>query len=356
MPKTSPLYKNDPLSTPKLYDDTIFSHKLNLGSVLTNTGENQAYFLDLIDSLPSGIMTFDSDGIISLANNNAISYLKIKDVKITNTHIFQVFKKGRIKRAIEKSMLDNMSPFIKPYVKIDNRRYQILGKPFNDGMLISIQDITDNNKIKDDATKSLLQGQEMERGRISREMHDGLGPLLSSIKLRLDNVRNKVSDENAVNALIHIDGMISDTAKEIRSISHALMPSSLKDFGLEAALSNLLKNITKPGLEFGFDYAVDSPNIQGELALHIYRIIQELINNSLKHSEAEWISIQVANQSEFLSLNYKDNGLGYDVSTTTYGLGINNIKNRVQILGGGIDIQSKQGKGVEVEIKLPLND
>lgn len=187
------------------------------------------------------------------------------------------------------------------------------------------------------AAEWLLNGENKERSRISRELHDGLGGLLTIAKIKLSqlNLPN--------NVLLLIDNAIT----EMRRISSNLMPEMLGRFGLRATLSEYCKVAPIIDLHFyGEDQRYDST-----IEINIYRIACELINNALKHSEATQINVQLITERERISLIVQDNGKGFDFSKVS-GNGLNNIRNRSSIMHATLDIFSKKGMGTEITIDL----
>jgi signal transduction histidine kinase len=196
----------------------------------------------------------------------------------------------------------------------------------------------------------LVNGLENERRRLSRELHDGIGPYLTSLK---HYIENKVENELKKSEMKKI---VDDTIAEIRLMSNALMPSSIDDFGIGVTLTNFiesLKKATAVTIEYEDLTLQDNSKITNHQAINLFRISQELINNSLKHSKAKNIRISLSEFDDFISLFYFDDGIGFNFSTVKLGLGINNIKERVEICNGKIAINSTPGK-TTFEIELPV--
>lgn len=214
--------------------------------------------------------------------------------------------------------------------------------------LIEFRANEENSRII--AKRMLVDGLENERRRLSRELHDGVGPYLTSLK---HYIENRVDDENKKKEMKKI---VDDTISEIRLMSNALMPSSIDDFGVGVTLTNFvesLKKSTAVTIEYEDLTKQDNTNITNHQGINLFRICQELINNSLKHSEAKNIRITLSEFDEFISLFYFDDGIGFDKNSVTLGSGIINIKERVEICNGKIVIDSKTGN-TTFEIELPV--
>lgn len=214
--------------------------------------------------------------------------------------------------------------------------------------LIEFRNNEENNRTI--AKRMLVNGLENERRRLSRELHDGVGPYLTSLK---HYIENRVED---VGKKTEMKKIVDDTIAEIRLMSNALMPSSIDDFGIGVTLTNFVDNLKK-STDINLTYEdltkQDTSNITNDQAIHLFRICQELINNSLKHSKAKNIRITLSEFDDFISFFYFDDGIGFDESTVKLGSGIINIKERVEICNGTIEIHSVNGN-TTFEIEMPV--
>jgi signal transduction histidine kinase len=218
-------------------------------------------------------------------------------------------------------------------------------------------DFIHNQKIKNlelKSLESLIQGQENERGRIARDLHDGLGIQLSQIKFFVEaNVRSlSPSDRKTLNQII------DDACQEIRIISHNIHPSSLSEFGLYTALEDMINKLpavkkTKITLE---KYGNIPHHLSKETIALLYRAIQELINNVLKHASAKRIRIELISNEENLLISVEDDGIGFDLNVKKEGSGITNVISRISYLNGHVLWQnhSKNGTGTSVLISIPF--
>lgn len=214
--------------------------------------------------------------------------------------------------------------------------------------LIEFRNNEENIRIK--SKRMLVNSLENERRRLSRELHDGVGPYLTSLK---HYIENKVENELKKSEMKKI---VDDTIAEIRLMSNALMPSSIDDFGIGVTLTNFIESLKKSttiDIEYEDLTKQENSNITNQQAINLFRISQELINNALKHAKAKDIRITLSEFDDFISLFYFDDGVGFDISTVKLGLGINNIKERVEICNGKIAINSKPGN-TTFEIELPI--
>lgn len=215
--------------------------------------------------------------------------------------------------------------------------------------------LKNKNKIlqeKESRTIAVFQAQEEEKIRISKELHDGVGPLLSLIKLNVSSLDINPSNEKIISKTKELT---SESIKEVRNISHSLMPSLLVKSGLQAALTELAEQINAGKLNVELEHKI-STKLNPEAEVNIYRIIQESINNILKHSDASNAKIKLEQVDQNLLLTIKDDGKGFDSNNVAAisGNGLNNICSRVDFMKGKITISSNSKTGTSFTIQLPL--
>ncbi len=197
--------------------------------------------------------------------------------------------------------------------------------------------------------RSILNGEEGERSRLSKEMHDGLGPMLTTMKMSIQSTNLSVPTKK--NILNHID----ETIKEVRRMSNNLMPSVLADFGAGEAIGNLVDQINKSS-DIKIRYKNDMPSeakIDDSIQITLYRVAQESINNAIKHSKAKEIKLSITAFDNRVSFFVSDNGIGFDPKKSTNGNGLRNMKERVKLANGTLDIDS-QPTGTTLEIEIPI--
>jgi signal transduction histidine kinase len=198
----------------------------------------------------------------------------------------------------------------------------------------------------------LLEGQEEERKRISRELHDGLGQLLTAIRF-------KIGDTEDENLKAELRKLLDETISETRRISNNLMPTVLMDFGLEAALKKLagqIQETSKIRLSLLFEEDSGVAALPFEITTNVYRIIQEALNNVIKYSGATEAEVAVFHAPEKLTVEVADNGNGFVVDKVITGNGLKNMKERISMLKGRFKIQSVTGKGTVIFAEIPLSE
>ncbi|MBB4801251.1 signal transduction histidine kinase/ribosomal protein S20 [Flavobacterium nitrogenifigens] len=207
------------------------------------------------------------------------------------------------------------------------------------------------NQQKLSISNALIEGEEIERKRIARELHDGLGSMLSGLKMHL-NLADR--ENNAINP--NINGMLNDSIKELRNISQNLMPESLMKLGLEHALKDLCASHSTSETTIDFQYLIKKSAFPQHFKIMIYRIIQELLNNALKYAKASQILISCSQNKDVFYITVEDNGIGFNIKHAEKrdGMGLRNIKNRVAFLNGKLEIDSIPNKGTSTYIELKI--
>lgn len=209
------------------------------------------------------------------------------------------------------------------------------------------------------ATEAVLKGEEQERTRLAKDLHDGLGGMLSGIKHSLRNMKGNLimTPDNALAFERSID-MLDSSIQEMRRVAHNMMPEVLIKYGLNVALKEFCDEMNRSGaihVSYQFVGAGDKA-IEQITAVTIYRIVQELANNAIKHGQASNLLVQLhqSSQERLLNITVEDDGKGFDQSILgrSKGIGWSNIQNRVEFLKGKIDVRSEPGKGTSVFIEL----
>jgi len=209
------------------------------------------------------------------------------------------------------------------------------------------------------AIEAVLKGQDIERTRLARDLHDGLGGMLSGIKLSFQKLRESLSNNPNDQQLFDrgLD-MLDGSITEMRRVAHNLMPEVLLKFGLDTALKDYCDKITDTGAIAVSYQSIGLDNLKADqtVLITIYRIVQELVNNMVKHASATNIFVQLAYHNDHLTISAEDDGTGFDVQSIndSPGIGWKNIHNRVDYLKGIIDVQSEKNKGTTINIDLQI--
>jgi two-component system, NarL family, sensor kinase len=219
------------------------------------------------------------------------------------------------------------------------------------------QQLKKQNLLQKELTGAVVKGQDEERKRIAKDLHDGLGTLLSTARINVNTLEDKipVGNENKKlfdNALQIIDKLNS----EVRYIAQNLMPETLNEFGLVAAVEELIDAINRTGkLKITFKHYELSNELEKQLEINLYRIIQEIVNNTIKHSKATQLSIELVQHEDSIVLLTEDNGIGFNTENKSQtGMGIKNIQARLNVFNGTLHIDSNPNNGTITTIEIPL--
>lgn len=200
---------------------------------------------------------------------------------------------------------------------------------------------------------ALLEGQENERRRIIKDLHDGVGQLLTAIRMRVEML------EDGSGLKEEIKKQINETIAEVRRISYNVMPQSLVDFGLEAALQGLCDSMKRySNLEIDFHYVKEFDHtLNFDISTALFRIAQEGLNNVVKYAQASSVNLHIIDKEDEIYLMLEDNGRGFDESklNADSGMGLQNIRERAAILNGYADIHSVRGEGTVIEVHIPIS-
>lgn len=200
--------------------------------------------------------------------------------------------------------------------------------------------------------KSVIEAEEKERVRIARDLHDGIGQMLTATQLNLDGL-DEPNDPEDLEQMNKAKSLLTESTKEIRRISHAMMPAILIEYGLVKAIETLTANLRQSGLiEIQFNHNVPEKSFEQAEEIALYRVVQEVTNNMVRHAQAKNIFIELKKENGKVALTITDDGLGFDTSKIqdSQGLGWKNILSRLSLIDGRLDVSSNPGKGTRIHI------
>lgn len=224
------------------------------------------------------------------------------------------------------------------------------------------QTIIENQKLENEinTSKAVISGQNIEQKRISVELHDGLGHILTLVSLNISTILNHVKnlEWDIINLkLEELKSLQNQAITELRNISNNLMPNLIIEEGIEEAINEFCIRLERnSNINISFYCERIPQNIDTEKVIAIYRMTQEIMNNSVKHAQADKLSIKLLIENNILHLKIKDNGIGFDISTikNKKGRGLKNIQARTNLHHGELHISSKKEVGTEIHISMPL--
>jgi len=202
--------------------------------------------------------------------------------------------------------------------------------------------------------QAILQGEEQERRRLARDLHDGLGGMLAGVKINLSGKAANSASPDQKEELDNIISQLDSSVTELRRIAHNMMPVNLIKFGLQTALKDLCESLITGQTNIDFQAYGINTDIPEQTQINIYRIVQEMLTNAVRHAEARNIILQCSQNNNIFYITQEDDGKGFDINAgdSRKGIGLTNIRNRVGFLKGKFDIESIPGEGTTINIEL----
>jgi two-component system sensor histidine kinase UhpB len=365
------------------FDDKVLAKSIQYSierkKILQKVVENFERYNTLIKATSDTIWDWDLRTNEILWNEGIVSIFGYQSLQVENTiewHNQNIHPddRERILQTIDHCMREGKDHWQEEYrYRSANGMYKFVydrgyilktehGKPYR--ILGAMMDITERKKMQEELvrnqietqkliTQVTIQTQEQERREIGRELHDNINQILATAKLCVDMALNEEDPRKEL--LNRSYENISKAINEIRILSKTLVPPSLGDIGLKEALLELIENLTiAPELKIKIkanDQHIE--NVSNNKKLIMYRIVQEQLNNILKHSGATEALIELKTIRNWIHLNIKDNGVGFDTRKKSRGIGLNNIISRVEMQNGNMEIISAPGKGCLLKIEIP---
>jgi signal transduction histidine kinase len=217
---------------------------------------------------------------------------------------------------------------------------------------------TERINYQQELLRATVLAQEEERKRIAKELHDGVGQQLTALKMRwqsicdeLERIREQKNDDFSA-----ITSLMNNTSEDVREISHRMMPRTLGEKGLVESVSDMLNALLgKTDIQVEFEYFNADKRYPEEIEVSAYRVIQELVNNVVKHSRATQVSIQIMENREKLVIIVEDNGVGFDPENQAGGIGLLNMRSRVNALDGELNFEPSPTSGTIAMARIPIS-
>lgn len=345
-------------------------------------------FRTLISDLQIGVILYDNSGKIIMCNKMVLEmHNNTSEQELINKDIYEVIVEAvhedgrrflpeerplyhvlKYKKTVKDVVMGIRLEHNKELIWLLIHTDPILDEAGNIIHIISsLKDITERKKLEQRLlqeqisqqkalTQATIDGQEKERKEIGKELHDNIGQQLTTTKLYLDLAHSSADDaarKMITLSLKSIGGLIN----EVRGMSRSLMPPTLGDLGLIDSIHDMIETIirTQPLIIKLDDAGFDEGKIAENQKLMIFRIVQEQLNNILKHAAAKNVAIKVQNNKPMLFLEIIDDGNGFDIINTRKGVGLTSIKNRAELFGGKVEIFSAAGEGCAVKVTIPHN-
>jgi len=213
---------------------------------------------------------------------------------------------------------------------------------------------------RDIRLRSIIVGEERERSRVASQLHDGIGQQLSAAKLNISALQSYLKATDATDSLMlkNAVDLLDDSVKEVRNVSHSMIPNALVKSGLLAALHEIIsKNGTGNKLKFNLEVVGEITRLEQTKEAVLFRVLQEVIGNIINHAKATEVGIQLIRHEKELSILIEDNGIGFDADRAiknNNSIGLRSIQSRMDFLKGNVYFDSRPTKGTTVSIELPM--
>lgn len=326
--------------------------------------EKEQQFRSIFNNSEDAIFILDSEGYVIEANNIACSRLEYPKTELLglnreqfNHPDYKIVFLEAIKRVKKHTLASYETIHITKSGKnipveafVNTIDYK--GKKC---FMVVARDITERKEIEKRIFNAVIEAEEKERLRFSKDLHDGIGALLSSIKIYI-NLLETAAEEHKRQLLIEsTKELIGEAILAAREISRNLQPSTIRDFGLVSSVQTFIDKINKTGvLKINSRYMHLEARLPINAEVMLYRIITELFNNTLKHANAKGVTLLLSKENNLINLLYVDDGIGFDAEKVKHGLGLDNIRARVLSIEGVFKMETEKGMGIKVSIIIDL--
>ena len=343
-------------------------------------GESEARKRAIMHAALDGIITIDHEGRMIELNAAAEKIFAHSRAKLIGENVMEVipvsfrpwFQSGLTNCFAGDKGPTQGSRIEMPALRADGSRFsaeftitriKLVGQPM---FTFYIRDITQHKRAEAELRalpQRIIKAQEAERSRIAQELHDGINQLIASVKMRLRKVEGSLPDLKpaAREILRRCDELLVKVLEENRRIAHNLRPTDLDNLGLAAACTSFCNDVQlRTSLQFQCRITSANQRLSSMVELHLFRIVQEAINNIEKHARAKSVKLQLRFQGQFVVLKIQDDGQGFDTRTLKavkkirHGLGLTNMRERALSLGGSYEIKSAPGRGTVIMVRVPL--
>jgi len=291
-------------------------------------------------------------------NKQAVAYLKKRSaiIKLLNSPEAKTAEELKIKEGQREAQM------LAQQFEISRRNYWMVAISVLIVLLLVIGFIYYKQtqlKQRNIAMQAIIQTEESERQRIARDLHDSVSQTMSAAKINLSIIGSEIAfkDEEQRQRFNRVLGMVDDGFKEVRTISHNMMPWALHKTGLANVVKQFIGNVENGTISFNFfSKGFDEP-FNDNVELILYRVLQESVNNVIKHAGADRVDISLIRDEASISMTIEDNGKGFDSTNPEFkaGMGLGNLRSRINFLNGKVEVASQPGSGTLVSVYIPVN-
>lgn len=330
-----------------------------LGEELSATMVNRDYFHKIFNEVESVLFILDENGEVTDSNSTAKIYYQGQ--KLIHQHISEIIELNddEINDILEKirlipayryngeGFLLNVDSKIDITVKIN---YLSNGNA-SETYIVTINDISELKKRDHELVKAIVNTQEMERNRLAQDLHDDIGQQLSGLKMFMQSLTGQKDEAHKSEILKTCVDLVDSISEEVRAVCFNLMPRTLDEMGLEKAINLLIEKLQKSShIDFRLVCFLDKLNVSKEFEVNVFRIVQEFVNNSIKHSNCNLVTISVIATDKNYEIGLTDNGKGFNRKKVENGMGLINIATRAKFINGEVTWTTKKAKGVHLRI------
>ena len=328
--------------------------------------ESEANFRNIFNNTSDGIVITDYDFNFLEANNTLLNNFGVTKEFLTTQALvaflapayhgiifekLQLLKQGISSGDIE---IEIVAPLTQQIIPFEINNVPIIFNHKN-AILTVMRDITERKSVARKLFETIIQTEEQERSRIARDLHDEIGPLMSALKIYTTSFMESHSEEKKNKLAGQMGIIIRDVIESIKETSNEMRPHVLVNFGLHAAIQNIVSLFSK-NLKIHQQSNIENLRFPATVESVVYRIIKELINNTVKHANAGNIYIHLLYTGPVLNCQYRDDGIGFDMKDKfplqVKGMGISNIISRIHSLGGDYEVSTSPGKGFEINLEI----
>lgn len=339
-----------------------------LGEELKDKTISRDYFNNIFNSVSDMVFVLDNQGMIGNINISVTNHLKYSLPFLKGKPMHYLLDKAppgwlnKILKDIRASRTANYETVFK--AKNKNNIPVLISASFlmeennMKGILLTAKDISIQKKTHNIVLKAIIETEEKERIRFAKDIHDSIGQQLSAVKFYIGTSADSVEDPGQKSILLKANAALVDVQADMRNICFNIMPKSLEFFGLVKAVEELCsKNELFGNMKIVMKESRDFPRMPLPQEFALFRIIQEFINNALKHSKADTLQIDFRYKKNIVLITLRDNGIGFNATTLrSHGMGLNNVRSRIRPYNGEVDIISQPGKGTRYEISIPMEN
>lgn len=341
--------------------DSIMSGINMLGEELEETTIKRDFFNSAFHSITDSLVVIDNAGVIIDFNESFIVLTEYKKEDIIGQNL-KKFLKLNLASTVQK--LDKHSKAIDFESEVTNSSSRKIMVECHVSVidnnkchsLVKIHDLTD--KIHQEAGRiaTIIKTQEEERNRVASDLHDSIGQQISALKFYFDSIQKQKDEKLRIQLLKKTEALIDNVSDEIRNICFQLMPRSVEKFGIGQSIKQLADLIHfSTGIKFDVKIEEKTNKLDPNVSMSVYRVIQEFVNNSIKHAKCKNIGIHLSIKPKLLTLTMTDDGIGFtNDASLKKGNGIDNINLRIKYLKGELDFNPEKNKGVKLNIAIPL--